>query len=53
MNEAKRKRREAKGWRFGGARELLALSNKDAAFIEFKLKLARSLRAKGLKRGMG
>lgn len=53
MNEAKRKKLEAKGWRFGGAREFLGLSDEDATFIEFKLKLAQSLRAKRLKRGMG
>lgn len=53
MNEAKRKKLEAKGWRFGDAREFLALSDEDAAFIEFKLKLAQSLRAKRLRRGMG
>ena len=53
MNEAKRKKLEAKGWRVGGAREFLGLSEEDAAFIEFKLKLAQSLRAKRLKRRMG
>lgn len=45
MNGAKRKKLEAKGWRLGGAREFLALSDEDAAFIELKLKLAPSLRA--------
>ncbi|MBI4248008.1 MAG: helix-turn-helix transcriptional regulator [Elusimicrobia bacterium] len=53
MNEAKRKKLESKGWRVGGAQEFLGLSNEDAAFIEFKLKLAQSLRAKRLKRRMG
>lgn len=53
MNEAKRKKLEAKGWRVGSTQEFLALSDTDTAFIEFKLKLAQSLRAKRLKRRMG
>lgn len=53
MNEAKRRKLEAKGWRIGGAKEFLGLSDQEAEFIEFKLKLARSLRAKRLKRGIG
>jgi hypothetical protein len=53
MNEARRKRLEARGWRFGDAREFLALTDEEAAFIEFKLKLAQSLRAKRLRRRLG
>ncbi|OGS04201.1 MAG: transcriptional regulator [Elusimicrobia bacterium RIFCSPLOWO2_12_FULL_59_9] len=53
MNEAKRKKLEAKGWRVGSAQEFLGLSDPDAAFIEFKLKLAQSFRATRLKRRMG
>jgi predicted XRE-type DNA-binding protein len=53
MNEAKRKKLEAKGWHVGDAKEFLALSDADAAFIELKLKLAQGLRARRLKRGMG
>ena len=53
MNESKRKKLEAKGWRVGDAKEFLGLSDADAAFIEFKIKLARSLRAKRIKRRMG
>ena len=53
MNEAKRKKLEAKGWRVGSTQEFLGLSDADAAFIEFKLRLAQSLRAKRLKRRMG
>ena len=33
MNDAKRKKLEAKGWRLGGAQEFLGLSGDDAAFI--------------------
>jgi hypothetical protein len=53
MATAKRKRLEAAGWRFGSAREFLSLSAADAAFIEFKLKLAHSLKARRLKRRLG
>ena len=53
MNEAKRKRLAAKGWRFGGVQEFLALSEADAALIEVKLKLAQSLRAVRIKKGLG
>lgn len=53
MNEVKRRKLEAKGWRFGGAQEFLGLSDEEAAFIELKLKLAQSLRAKRLSRRLG
>ena len=53
MDEARRKRLEAKGWRFGTVKELLGLSDEESEFIEFKLKLAQSLRAKRLKKGLG
>ena|SRR6185369_14011357 len=53
MNEAKRKRLEAKRWKVGSTQEFLGLSNVEADFIEFKLKLAQSFRAKRLKRRMG
>lgn len=53
MNEAKRRKLEAKGWRFGSAQEFLGLSDADAAFIELKLKLAQGLRDLRLKRRLG
>lgn len=53
MNDAKRKRLEAKGWRIGNTQGFLGLSDAEAAFIECKLKLARSLRAKRLRRRLG
>ena len=53
MNEAKRKRLEAKGWRFGSVREFLSLSEAEVGLIEVKLKLARSLRATRQKKGLG
>ena len=53
MNEAKRKKLETKGWRLGSTQDFLGLSNAESAFIEFKLKLANSLRAIRLERHMG
>ena len=53
MNEAKRKRLEAKGWRFGSVQEFLGLSDQEAAYIELKLKLAEGLRKKRRERHLG
>jgi len=53
MDDAKRKRLEAKGWRFGTVKELLGLSDEESELIELKLKLAQSLRAKRLEKGLG
>lgn len=50
MREDKRKRLEAKGWKLGGAAELLGLSPEEAAFIEIRLRLAKGLRARRLRR---
>ncbi len=44
MREAKRRRLEAKGWKIGTAREFLRLSAEEAAYIEFKVRLAMGLR---------
>ena len=49
MKMAEQRRLRTKGWRVGSAQEFLGLSDADSAFIEFKLRLARSLRAKRLK----
>jgi transcriptional regulator with XRE-family HTH domain len=46
MHEAKRKRREAKGWRLGSPAEFLKLTPEESAFIELKLQLAAALRAR-------
>jgi DNA-binding XRE family transcriptional regulator len=43
MNAAKRKRLEAKGWKVGTAAEFLRLSPEEAAYVEFKLALSKSL----------
>jgi predicted XRE-type DNA-binding protein len=46
MRKAKRTRLERAGWKVGTAQEFLGLTEEEAAFVELKLALARSLRRK-------
>jgi predicted XRE-type DNA-binding protein len=46
MDAAKRKRLEAKGWRFGTAKDFLQLNARDEAYIEMKMALAQALEVK-------
>ena len=50
MNRRKRQRLEAKGWKLGSAAEFLNLTADEAALIEIKLALSRSLRERRQKR---
>ena len=50
MRATKRKRLESNGWRVGGARELLGLSDAEASFIEVKLALSKEFRQRRLRR---
>src|SRR6266498_2445498 len=50
MRRSKKERLEAKGWRLGGAREFLGLSDEEAAYVEVRLRLAESLRVRRQKR---
>jgi len=43
MNNTKRKRLEAKGWKVGNVQEFLNLSREEAAYIELKLSLSKNL----------
>ena len=45
MQQSKRKRVTAKGWKVGDAKEFLALSDEETAYIELRLKLAEGLKA--------
>ncbi|MEX1138486.1 MAG: helix-turn-helix transcriptional regulator [Bacteroidota bacterium] len=45
MKSAKRRRLEAKGWKFGTVQEFLNLSEEEAAYIELKLALSKNLQA--------
>ena len=44
MREGKKKRLQARGWKVGGADELLGLTPEESTYIELKLKLAENLR---------
>jgi hypothetical protein len=46
MKKTKQARLEAHGWRFGSAADFLKLTREEAAFVEMKLALSRSLRAR-------
>ena len=52
MREEKRRRLEAKGWRFGTAQEFLQLSDEEAAYVDLKARLATSLRARRRRRSL-
>ena len=44
MNESKRKRLEAKGWKIGDTQAFLDLAHEEIALIEMKLALGRDLK---------
>ena len=46
MNKIKRTKLAAQGWRVGSAADFLELSAEEAAFVETKLALSESLRAR-------
>ena len=46
MRDDKKRRLEAKGWKVGGIKDLLGLSDDEVAYIELKLKLGRSVKVK-------
>jgi ribosome-binding protein aMBF1 (putative translation factor) len=52
MQQSKRKKLEAKGWRLGSPKELLGLSREEELFIELRLKLAEGLKARRQASGM-
>lgn len=50
MREEKRRRLEAKGWRIGGTREFLGLTEQEEAYIDLRLKLAEGLKQRRRRR---
>ena len=52
MDERRRKRLEARGWKVGTAKELLGLSDEEEAYIELRLKLAEGLKARRVDKGL-
>jgi DNA-binding XRE family transcriptional regulator len=51
MKKAKRARLEAAGWKVGTVQQFLGLSDEEAAFVDLKLALARSLRSRRERKG--
>jgi ribosome-binding protein aMBF1 (putative translation factor) len=52
MRADKRKRLEARGWKVGTPKQLLDLSDEEAAYIELRLKLAEGLKARRSAKGL-
>jgi len=52
MDDRKRKRLEARGWKVGSAKDVLQLSDEEEAYIELRLKLAESLKARRVDKGL-
>ena len=52
MKNTKRAKLEAVGWAVGSVNEFLGLSDADAALIDMKLALSRSLRERRTKQGL-
>jgi DNA-binding XRE family transcriptional regulator len=44
MDEEKRKKLEAQGWKIGGTQEFLGLSDDDIAYIDIKIALSQMIR---------
>jgi len=45
VQQSRRRRVTAKGWKVGDAKEFLGLSDEETAYIELRLKLAEGLKA--------
>ena len=52
MDQAKRKRLKAKGWKFGSATDFLELSREESVYIELKLRLSDALKKRRKQAGM-
>jgi DNA-binding XRE family transcriptional regulator len=52
MDDRKRKRLVAKGWKVSSAKDVLQLSDEEEAYIELRLKLAEGLKARRSDKGL-
>lgn len=52
MRKEKKKRLESKGWKVGSAKEFLALSDEESAYIELKTRLAEGVRQRRQQTGL-
>ena len=52
MRRSKRRKLERKGWRIGSAQDFLGLSEQEAAYVELRVRLAHSLKARRRKQNL-
>jgi predicted XRE-type DNA-binding protein len=52
MRRSKRQKLEKKGWRLGSAQEFLGLSEEEAAYVELRVRLADTLKARRRKQNL-
>ena len=52
MDERKRNRLQARGWKVGTAKEVLGLSAEEEAYIELRLRLAEGLKERRVGQGL-
>ena len=52
MRDEKKRRLEARGWKIGTTKQFLGLSDEEVAYVELKLRLAESLKARRRRRRM-
>jgi ribosome-binding protein aMBF1 (putative translation factor) len=52
MQETKRKKLEAKGWRIGTPKDFLEMSDEEEAYVNLRLKLAEGLKERRQSRGI-
>lgn len=52
MDDAKRRKLQAAGWKVGGAQEFLELSDEEVEYIELKIALSQAVREVRKRRGM-
>jgi hypothetical protein len=52
MRKDKRTRLEARGWKFGTAKDFLNLSEEESAYIELKIRLSEALRQRRQDKGL-
>ena len=52
MDESKRKKLEAQGWRVGDAQDFLGISDEELAYIEVKISLSQQVRERRSSQGL-
>ena len=52
MRESKKRRLQRKGWRIGGVKEFLGVSDEESRYIELKLKLSDAFKEERRRKGL-